>query len=277
MYQRDPSSHATVLHITAAGISDKGRVRSHNEDAIGLYDPPAGLEHLGKLYVLADGAGGHAAGEVASALAIETIPAIYYHQTIKTETGIGSSLVNDATPVTRLQDAFLAANARIQEMSARNLACRGMVTTCIAAAIQAPHVTIAHLGDSRAYLMTHGSQDQPTIRCLTTDHSLAVAFAQAGIIPPEQTRQSPSRHVILRSLGSLEHFAPGPVITTVEVQAGDSLLLCCDGLWSMVSEEQIIQVMGNYPPQAACAELIRLANDAGGEDNSSAIIVSFHL
>jgi serine/threonine protein phosphatase PrpC len=108
---------------------------------------------------------------------------------------------------------------------------------------------------------------------LTTDHSLVVALAKAGVISPEQMSTSPSRHVILRSLGGKEYLSPE--ITKLEVHAGDSLLLCCDGLWSMVAEEEIAQVVSKQSPQAACAELIRLANDAGGEDNISAVIISF--
>ena len=104
---------------------------------------------------------------------------------------------------------------------------------------------------------------------------MVTELARAGVISPEQMHSSPSRHIILRALGGREQNSPNPDITTCVVQAGDAVLLCCDGLWSMLPEEQIAWVVRSYTPQVACAELIRLANEAGGEDNISAVVLSF--
>jgi len=150
-----------------------------------------------------------------------------------------------------------------------------MITTCIAAVVKGAHLLIAHVGDSRAYLIRPLSASPPTITRLTTDHSMVTELARAGVISPEQMHSSPSRHIILRALGGREQNSPNPDITTCVVQAGDTILLCCDGLWSMLTEEQIALVVGQMPPEVACAELIRLANEAGGEDNISAVVLSF--
>ncbi len=99
---------------------------------------------------------------------------------------------------------------------------------------------------------------------------------QAGVIEPEQMHTSPSRHMLLRMLGGGEDTTQGPDITTCLVRAGDRLVLCCDGLWSKLTEEQIATVVSNNTPQAACDQLVHLANEAGGEDNISVVVLTFH-
>jgi protein phosphatase len=104
---------------------------------------------------------------------------------------------------------------------------------------------------------------------------MVTELVRAGVILPEQMQHSPSRHIILRALGGKEQKSSEPDVTPCVVQAGDSILLCCDGLWGMLTEEQIAVVVAHMSPEAACAELIRLANEAGGEDNISAVVLSF--
>ncbi|HYU72296.1 MAG TPA: protein phosphatase 2C domain-containing protein [Ktedonobacteraceae bacterium] len=289
MQQQNSASGGAELRINAASCSDTGRLRTHNEDAILIYEPldQAVSARFGWLYLLADGAGGHAAGEVASRLAVETITAAYYAQQTSrhaTENApysqgkvnhLQGPLRDLETPIEQLQRAFFAAHTRIREVAHLKQEYTGMITTCIAAVIKGAQLLIAHVGDSRAYLIRPSSASKPSITRLTTDHSMVTELARAGIISPEQMHSSPSRHIILRALGEKDQGSPGPDITTCVVQAGDAVLLCCDGLWSMLTEEQIALVVSRATPQVACAELIRLANEAGGEDNISAVVLSF--
>ncbi len=235
MLQQNFSRGGAQLHFGTADRLDIGCVCEHNEDAIALCEPAdqRTSAQFGCLYLLADGAGGHTAGEVASRLAVETIAASYYKEYA------------------------------------------GMLTTCIAAVVKGNHILIGHVDDSRAYLLRSSSASRPSITCLTTDHSKVAELVRAGIILSEQMQSSPSRHMILRALGENKQDTSYPDMTTCLVQPGDRLVLCCDGLWSMLTEEQIAMVVSSNIPQGACAGLIRLANEAGGEDNMSAVVLSF--
>lgn len=289
MQRQNSSSQGATLRIHAASGSDIGRVRTHNEDAIVLCQPQDQAERtqFGWLYLLADGAGGHAAGEIASQLAVETIAATYYAQSAPqhaTETTCSAQgkvshphgpLADLSIPTMQIQRAFFAAHRHIREVARLKQEYMGMITTCIAAVVKGSHLLIAHVGDSRAYLIRPSSASLPSITRLTTDHSMVTELVRAGVISPDQLYSSPTRHIILRALGGKEQNSPIPDITTGIVQAGDHLLLCCDGLWSMLTEDQIALIVSTNTPQRACDELIRLANEAGGEDNISAIVLSF--
>lgn len=286
MHQQDVSSEPTGMHISAAGCTDKGRVREQNEDTIGLFEPPDQFQasQLGSLYLLADGAGGHAAGEIASQIAVETIADVYYHQTPSTGeiwqtqeilTCLDGPLPDLDLAVSQIQRAFLAAHARILELAALTPEYSGMVTTCVAAVVKDTQILIAHLGDSRAFLIRPSSELFPSLTQLTSDHSMAAAMVQAGILSTEQVPHSSTRHIILRALGNGGKTYVGPDITTCKAHIGDSLVICCDGLWSMLPDELIASVVVSHTPQAACNKLIRLANEAGGEDNISVVVLSF--
>jgi len=289
MLQQNSSPGEAQLRVSAASCSDTGRVRTLNEDAILICEPldQAVSAQFGWLYLLADGAGGHAAGEVASRLAVETIAAAYYAQQTSGYTLENASrsqgevrhlhgpLGDLETLIEQLQWAFFAAHIRIRETAHLKQEYAGMITTCISAVVKGAHLLIAHVGDSRAYLIRPSSASRPSITRLTMDHSMVTKLARAGAISPEQVRNSPFRHIILRALGGKEQDSSSPDVTTCVVQAGDALLLCCDGLWSMLTEEQIALVVSSAPPRVACAELIQLANEAGGEDNISAVVLSF--
>jgi protein phosphatase len=240
---------------------------------------------LGRLYLLADGAGGHAAGEVASRLAVETIAATYYapsipqHQMLFQIPGqivhFHGPLDDLVAPMQQLQQAFFAAHSRIREVAHLHQGYTGMMTTCITAVVKGSHLLVAHIGDSRAYLIRPSSASGPLSIRLTNDHSLVTELARAGVISVEEMERSPSRHILLRALGEKQGHRIGPDMTTCVLQSGDRLLLCCDGLWSMLPEEQLALVVSSAAPQAACNELIRLANAAGGKDNISAVVLSF--
>lgn len=254
-----------TLQITVASCSDIGRVREHNEDALALCDPwhePAAQQY-GCLYLLADGAGGHAAGEVASRVAVETIFTAYYDQQEK------------GTLPDRLQRAFELAHTNIRQLASQHQEYAGMVTTCIAAVVEDTRLWIAHVGDSRAYLLSAGPTAVPTLTCLTTDHSVAVAMAVAQGQPLEQARHAPTRHMLHRALGGEEKMDASPDLTVQEIRAGDKVMLCCDGLWSLLTDEQMAPIIARMSPQEACTTLVRLANEAGGNDNISVIVLSF--
>jgi serine/threonine protein phosphatase PrpC len=289
MYQQKPFHETAAFHIDAAGRTDTGRRREHNEDAIALCEPPdqATAAQLGWLYLLADGAGGLAAGEVASRIAIETISSVYYDQSASSELSaqdvqaqgivryLHEPLPDLEAATTHIRRAFLAAHKHIVEQSMRIPAYSGMATTCVAAVVKDTHLLVAHIGDSRAYLLQPSAEGLPTLIRLTTDHSLVMELARIGVISPEHTRSSPYRNILLRLLGGIKNNNPCPDIVTCVVHAGDHLILCCDGLWSMLTEEQITLVVSRNTPRAACDELIRLANAAGGEDNISVVVLSF--
>jgi protein phosphatase len=229
----------------AAGVTDTGRRRRQNEDAF-VCDPP--------LFAIADGMGGAQAGELASRLAAAAI-----------EEG-ARSLDGEQAVV----GVVRTANARIFERALQDPAVAGMGTTATVALVDehAGTLTLAHVGDSRAYLFREDSLEQ-----LTTDHSLVGELVRSGRLTEAEAAVHPHRSVITRALGT---EADVEVDTrTVKLRAGDLLLLCSDGLSAMVRDDQIVRLLretGAAPPQAADA-LVRAANAAGGEDNVTVVIV----
>ena len=288
MNQQDHATREAVVRVSAAGYSDTGRVREQNEDTIALYEPSdrALLAQLGRLYLLADGAGGHAAGEIASKTAVETVSAIYYQQLPSQEVGeetfhsedilqqFDASFADLDAPIVCIRRAFSAAHRQILESASLTPAYAGMVTTCIATVVKGTRVVIAHVGDSRAYLIRLSPAGSSTLTRLTRDHSMGEELVRVGIISPEHAHDSPSRHVLTRALGSSQSDT-APDITACAIQAGDHLVLCCDGLWAMLTDEQIVSVVSRHTPHAACQRLVQMANQAGGKDNISVIVLSF--
>jgi len=266
MNQHKTSPKERPLHLHVAGRSERGHLLEYNADAFALYDlsEPGQAEQLGKLYVIADGTGSLATGKFASRIAIETIPAVYYGQ------DKGESLLG------RLQQAFIAADARIREFAALHQEHPPISTTCTAVVIRGTRVWIAHIGDSRAYLIRTPSRFRPAITRLTTDHSQVAAQVRAGNLASEHMRRSPhERDILLRSLGGGKENHPYPDFIMYDVRPGDALVLCSDGLWSALEEQQIAHIVSTMPPQQACAELVRQANTDGGDENISVIILSF--
>jgi PPM family protein phosphatase len=266
MNQHTAFSSELTLHLHVTGQSEAGHLPEHNADAFAFYDlsDPRQMEHLGRLYVLADGTGDDDAGQIASRIAVETIPAVYYEQS------------ESASPLVRLQHAFFAAHICIHEFAARHREYGEMAASCTAVVVRGTRIWIAHIGDSRAYLVRASSQPHPTITRLTTDHSMVAAQVRAGKLSPEHMRHSPvERDILLRALGGSKEDNPYPDFTMHEVRAGDVLVLCSDGLWSVLTEEQIAHVVYTLPPQQTSEWLVRLANEAGGDENISVIILSF--
>ncbi|MCL4078257.1 Stp1/IreP family PP2C-type Ser/Thr phosphatase [Coriobacteriia bacterium Es71-Z0120] len=234
--------NAARRHEWYAGASDIGLVRADNEDAY-LMEPP--------LFAVADGLGGHQAGEVASTVAMETLLA---HAPKRA----------DAKGLAR---AVRAANAAVIDAAEQGRGREGMGTTLTAAMVEGTRIAVAHVGDSRAYLLSRGALTQ-----LTQDHSLVADMVRSGTLSPEAARRHPNRSVITRALGS----DPNMVADAFEVQAaaGDRLLLCTDGLTGMVEDTAIADILRTAPsPSAAVTRLIAAANEAGGHDNITVVVV----
>lgn len=244
------------MAFLAGAATDPGRRRKANEDSI--------LEPLsipwpggggGVVLAVADGVGGAVGGAVASSVAIGALRTAFTDSTL-------------ADPVERLRDAVAAANHAVRLRAGGDSSLRGMATTMVAAAAIEKQVWFASVGDSRGYLIQNGDLCQVTI-----DHSLVGEAIRAGLLTPEEAAVRPERHVITRSLGqdaavSIDCFGP------LRLAVGDTILLCSDGLHDVVDEAGILDACARLVPDQAARELVRLANEAGGPDNISAVILT---
>ncbi len=228
------------MKVTAAAASDIGLVREGNEDSYLTLAP---------LFAVADGMGGHRGGEVASQLAVETLERTF-------QAGQGE-----------LTDQVQEANRVVFERSVTDRQVAGMGTTLTVALVEGDRIRLAHVGDSRAYLLRDGE-----LRLLTQDHTLVHQMVLEGEISEQEAQTHPQRSVLTRALGV-------DVLVeiddeTVAVRPGDRLLLCTDGLTSMVSEEEIGEILREVPDTREAAErLVRAANDGGGADNTTVVIL----
>jgi len=239
--------------MKAAAVTDPGQVRPANEDSV-FADPNAGL------LIVADGMGGHAAGEVASGMAAETIAAF-----LREKLPASGTLVLDAPHL--LGEAIRRADAAVRERAAADPALHGMGTTAVVAVCRGDELALAHVGDSRAYLLHEGG-----LRRVTEDHSLVARMVSAGTITPAEARKHHLRNVITRSLG-FEGNAEAEV-QILEWVRGDLLLLCTDGLTGMAEDEEIESIMASHGAdvESGARALIALANAHGGTDNVSAVV-----
>jgi serine/threonine protein phosphatase PrpC len=243
-----------LFYVNVAQRTDVGRKRLHNEDSVAHIVPtdPVMMVKKGALFIVADGMGGHAAGEVASEIAVNTVCNMYYQDPGE---DVPSALIR----------AVVSANAIIYQRSAENQSQQGMGTTCVAAVLQGTTAYIANVGDSRAYLIRQGQ-----IRQISQDHSWVAEQVQAGLMTPEQASTHAMRNMITRSLGFYPTIAVD--IFTEQVMADDMLLLCSDGLSGMVSDSEILQIVQQFGPQEGVYRLIERANDHGGVDNITVLI-----
>ena len=226
---------------TFGSRTDVGCVRDHNEDSL-VVAPP--------LFAVADGMGGHAAGEVASEIAVNVLAEL----APKDLDGAG------------LEQAVEEANREIIRAARDGRGRDGMGTTLTACMLENERLVIAQVGDSRAYLLHHGKLQQ-----LTRDHSLMADMIEAGQLTPEEARHHPQRSVITRALGSDPNTRPD--MYEINVETGDRLLVCSDGLSSMIEDEQIEAVMRRVPdPQRCASQLVNEAIAAGGHDNVTVIV-----
>jgi protein phosphatase len=252
---------AKTLPLAACGFSHAGRQREENEDAFGSFVDA-------RLFIVADGMGGHNAGEVASVMAVDALETFFrsYHadprqpwpHAVDTELSLGANL---------LRVGIKVANDKIRAAAKQDRAKTRMGTTIVALAVGDAQLTIAHAGDSRAYRMRGGE-----IRRLTRDHSLIEEMIAARPMTEAEIANFAHRNVVTRSLGSKEELEP--TVSVEPLEAGDLYLVCSDGLWGSVPDEKMKSILGSTTDiEAACQLLIDAANDAGGPDNITAVIV----
>jgi PPM family protein phosphatase len=226
------------MHLYAWAHTDVGRKRHNNQDAMLIH-------HESKLLVVADGMGGHLGGEVASALAVTTI--------------------RDAACAGSLRDAFADANARIHARAQAEPHLHRMGTTASAVRLCGSRANIAHVGDSRVYLLRNGVFHQ-----LTRDHSVVEEHIRAGVMTREQAKASPFRNVLSRAMGVEPEVDVD--VDCIELCHGDTLLLCSDGLCGVLSDEEMANVVRAVPPFVAPRTLVACANECGGPDNITAVV-----
>jgi len=249
-----------ALPIAARGVTDVGRRRDHNEDAL-LVDPELAL------FVVADGMGGHAGGGTASSLAVETIQA-----RIRAARQADPAPFEDPVPAeaSRLPDvlrhAVEEACRSIYRAAQDDPSLAGMGTTVTAVIVAGRSAFVAHVGDSRCYL-ARGDR----IFQVSEDHSLVNEQLKAGAITADEARSSRFRNIITRSVGFEEEVLVD--VMGLEVEPGDRLVLCCDGLSNLVADEEIREIATREPLDDSPESLVELANERGGDDNITVIVV----
>lgn len=268
--------------VRSYGLTDPGRVRPSNEDHFVIAElartmtvrrtsfPQAEAQYSnyrGHLFLVADGMGGHRAGEVASELSAVTVEAFllntlhrFFHLKAADEQGV----------LQEFQGAQLRADARLFEEAARHPELAGMGTTLTLAFAADWRLFVAHAGDSRGYVFAGGE-----LHRITQDHTLVTELVRRGALSPAEAARHPRRNVVTNVLGGHE---PGVRVElhTLALEPGDVLLLCSDGLTEMVREDRIAAVLGDErDPRAACERLVAAANAAGGKDNITAVVGAF--
>jgi serine/threonine protein phosphatase PrpC len=249
------------VQIVSGGVTNVGRVRTNNEDSFRIVDSM-------NLYILSDGMGGEAHGEIASAMAVEVVAEHCAETEVDPAMTIFADMPSAWTEKTRrLSSAVHLANKSIFDSAQKHPEQRGMGATITTAWIDGTRLSIAHVGDSRAYLLRSGSLQQ-----LTSDHSLVAEQVRRGILTPAEAERSDMQSVLLRALGA----HPDIEVDSEEhtLFSSDVLLLCSDGLTRMVTEPEIAGTLQAEPdPTKASERLVELANEQGGADNVTAIVV----
>ncbi len=254
--EREERSPRVLPIVRFAAKTDLGRIRENNEDKFDSYEPedPTILAARGSLYAVADGMGGHAAGQIASELALKNVIAHYYDS------------ITESIPESLLE-AIAAANETIHNLALMIPERSGMGTTLTAAVVVEDHVYIGQVGDSRGYLI----RDE-AIRQVTFDHSWVAEQVRMGGMTAEEAETSPYRNIITRSIGTQPTVEP-EVFEELAIQ-GDTWVLCSDGLTGHVEESEILQIAQGRAPAEAARQLIELANSRGGRDNITVLVLS---
>ncbi|MGE5327123.1 MAG: PP2C family protein-serine/threonine phosphatase [Deltaproteobacteria bacterium] len=269
----EPTESGTKeIRISAVGMSDMGRVRKNNEDNLVICDltsgeirvnPPLKNHPIGKngtLLMVADGMGGEAAGEVASQIAVATVPKRLYDNL----QSVGN--VKESNFVLLLREAIEYANQVIYQKAQAGSAHKGMGTTTTAAAIFGPYLFIAQVGDSRAYLVRNKNVVQ-----LTRDQTFLNYLEDIGAEMPADPEKDSRKSILTQAVGSSENV--DVKVTYTKARVGDRLLLCSDGLYNMVERENLMKIAADDDPLASkCKALIAKANEGGGTDNITVIM-----
>jgi protein phosphatase len=242
-----------VSHYSAAALSDRGRKRPSNEGAFGY-----SVEH--GVYLVCDGMGGAAAGEIASSLAVDEVMRLFAER------------IAEIPPGTVIDQAIAAANEAIYSRSQASERLSGMGTTMVALVTDERHLRVVNVGDSRCYRMRNARLEQ-----ITLDHSLVDEQVRLGRMTPAEAQRSPLRNVITRALGTQSHVTPD--IFELEAEPGDLFLLCSDGLTREVPDAKIESVLAaglrdaEAPLAVLCKQLVDAANSSGGGDNITCLVL----
>ncbi len=240
-----------------ACLTDVGRQRTNNEDSY-LYwesEDEEEFRRKGRLAIIADGMGGYEGGQEASRLAVETVRHVYDSRF-------------DGNPQATLLSAFTTAHENIQRYAHDHPQFHGMGTTCTALSIIDRELFFAHVGDTRVYLVRPDS-----ISRLTRDHSYVGRLVESGIVRSEDAESHPQRHILTAALGSGREIFPDSSEKPIPLEPGDKILLCTDGLWSVVPESDLARVVRSHSPADSCRELVNIALERGGPDNVTLLIL----
>lgn len=264
--------------LLAAGVTDVGLVRDNNEDAFlvqdlrenGRSNAPAvslevreNLEDACLLLAVSDGMGGQLAGEVASATTLGTLD----EKMVQAASAGGLLSIEDAKR--RLEQAVHEANVRVQGESKRDASMQGMGATLSALLVLGDLAIVAHVGDSRAYLLRGGR-----LRQLTMDHTHVQDLVARGHLSVEQARQHHDRNLLVQAIGVFDHV--GVDLTELAASSGDTIMLCSDGLHDFVSDRDLSDVLGSsMTPAEQCADLVERAKQGGGSDNITVVVAHF--
>lgn len=251
-----PAVQAPLENLEAVLLSDTGCQRTNNQDSGKIVHPTNGSSSSGGLLVIvADGMGGHQAGEVASQTAVSTVADVF--QRVK------------GTPGEALEEAFLEANRNILQLATKNEAMTGMGTTCTALAIIGNEAWAAHVGDSRLYLV-RGAE----IYQLSEDHTVIQEMVRKGLLTAEAAEHHEDRNVLLRAMGTKPELSIMRWPEPMDVRKGDAFLLCSDGLHDLVNDSEMMAVVKDARPADACRKLILMARERGGYDNITVAVVA---
>ena len=248
-----------TLSIEARGITDVGQRRDHNEDAY-LVDEGLGL------FIVADGMGGHAGGGTASRLAVETIQAALARAREDDPGRFGTGDAEDTRVPDLLRQAVERACKVIYDTAQSDAELAGMGTTVTAVLVDDGTAFVAHVGDSRCYLLREGRIYQ-----VSEDHSLVNEQLKAGAISADEAKHSRFKNIITRSVGFEQQVVVD--LMGLELQPGDAVVICCDGLSNLVDDPEILSIVEESPIDLSPGRLVALANDRGGDDNITVIVI----
>lgn len=256
--------HLAPPQLIAGCAQSTGRQRDHNEDALFTLTTTLTSDHSNMpfgLYIVADGMGGHQHGELASGIAVRSMASYVVRKLYMPLLSVKPSSPDESLQEIMQEGVLEAQKAIIKQVP-------GGGTTLTAALILGNQMTIAHVGDSRAYIIESGGK----MEMLTRDHSLVKRLVELGQISQDEAANHPQRNVLYRALGQGEPFEPD--VNSIHLPESGQLLICSDGLWGVLSEEELLQaVEASSTPEQACQRLIDAANEAGGPDNITAILV----
>ncbi len=237
--------------IEQAALSDIGCQRQNNEDRYSYWEPDDEelFQRKGRLAIVADGMGGYEGGQEASRIAVEAIEEVY-----------GRALEGD--PRSWLLEGFQSAHQRIQQQADRTPDLQGMGTTCTAVVLREHNLYFAHVGDSRLYLAQDGF-----ISRLTRDHSYVSRLVESGALRAEDAESHPQRHILTAALGAGVTIMPDSPEQPIPLEPGNVLVLCSDGLWSLVTDSEILDAINSTHCDEICRRLVEMARERGGPDN----------